>query len=90
MEAIERAGLRPVVVKDDGEAAKIWAAGLRAGPPPMPNLGVIMGENSNFAELTGNLGRNLLEGRVGIFTAVFEVAAGDGNEGDTRDARKHL
>ena len=48
-------------------------AELRAsGPPPSPNLGVVMGPD--FPELSTNLGRNLSEGRIGILTAVFEAA----------------
>jgi sarcosine/dimethylglycine N-methyltransferase len=27
----------------------------------------------DFAQLTGNLGRNLMEGRLGILTPVFEA-----------------
>jgi len=29
----------------------------------------------DFAELAANLGRNLMEGRLGILTAVFEAAS---------------
>jgi sarcosine/dimethylglycine N-methyltransferase len=73
-EAIEAAGFRNVVWQDDTEAAKEWAMRLRAaGPLPSPNLGVVMG--SGFAELSTNLGRNLLQGRIGILTAVFETSA---------------
>ncbi|WP_316206834.1 MULTISPECIES: class I SAM-dependent methyltransferase [unclassified Bradyrhizobium] len=72
-EAIESAGFRTLVWRDDTEAAKAWIARLRAsGPPPSPNLGVVMGPD--FAELSANLGRNLLEGRIVILTAVFEAA----------------
>ncbi|OAF09900.1 SAM-dependent methyltransferase [Bradyrhizobium centrolobii] len=72
-EAIEAAGFRMLVWQDDTEAAKAWIAQLRAsGPPPSPNLGVVMGPQ--FAQLSANLGRNLLEGRLGILTAVFEAA----------------
>ena len=42
-------------------------------PPPSPNLGVVMG--ADFAQLLANLGRNLMEGRLGILTAVFETAS---------------
>jgi hypothetical protein len=28
----------------------------------------------DFAELSANLGRNIMEGRIGILTAVFESA----------------
>jgi len=74
LETIEAAGFRRLAVRDDSEAAKSWFAALRAsGPPPMPNLGLVMGPD--FAELTGNLGRSLMEGRVGILSAVFEAAA---------------
>jgi len=72
-EAIEPAGFRMLVWQDDSEAAKAWIAQLRAsGPPPSPNLGVVMGPD--FAQLAANLGRNLMEGRLGILTAVFEAA----------------
>ena len=72
-EAIEAAGFRVLAWQDDTEAAKAWIAQLRAsGPPPSPNLGVVMGPD--FAQLAANLGRNLMEGRLGILTAVFEVA----------------
>jgi sarcosine/dimethylglycine N-methyltransferase len=73
-DAIEPAGFRTLAWQDDTEAAKAWFAQLRAsGPPPSPNLGVVMGPD--FAQLAANLGRNLMEGRVGILTAVFEAAS---------------
>jgi sarcosine/dimethylglycine N-methyltransferase len=73
-EAIEPAGFRMLAWQDDTEAAKAWIAMLRAsGPPPTPNLGVVMGPD--FAQLSANLGRNLMEGRLGILTAVFEAAS---------------
>ena len=72
--AIEAAGFRTLAWQDDTEAAKAWFTQLRAsGPPPSPNLGVVMGPD--FAGLAANLGRNLLEGRLGILTAVFETAS---------------
>jgi len=37
----------------------------------MPNLGVVMGPD--FPQLAGNLGRSLMEGRVGVLTAVFQA-----------------
>jgi sarcosine/dimethylglycine N-methyltransferase len=73
-EAIESAGFRTLIWQDDTEAAKEWVLRLRAaGPPPSPNLGVVMGPD--FAELSANLGRNLMQGRIGILTAVFETSA---------------
>jgi len=72
-EAIESAGFRTRVWQDDTEAAKAWAAQLSAsGPLPSPNLGVVMGPD--FALFTANLGRNLMDGRLGILTAVFDAA----------------
>ncbi|MBZ9883406.1 methyltransferase domain-containing protein [Mesorhizobium sp. CA10] len=71
-EAIEAAGFGTLVRRDDTAAAKAWFAELRAsGPPPSLNLGVIMGQG--FADFATNLGRNLMEGRLGILTAVFEA-----------------
>lgn len=72
-EAIEQSGFRTLTWQDDSEAAKAWFAQLRAsGPPGPPNMGVVIGPD--FAELSANLGRNILEGRIGILTAVFESA----------------
>jgi sarcosine/dimethylglycine N-methyltransferase len=72
VEAVEQAGFRTLIRQDDTEAAKAWINQLRtSGPPPSPNLGVVMGPD--FAQLAANLGRNLLEGRAGILTAVFEA-----------------
>jgi SAM-dependent methyltransferase len=72
-EAIEAAGFRTIVWRDDSEAAKAWAAQLRAsGPPPSLSLGVVMGPD--FVQLAANLGRNLMEGRLGVLTAVFDTA----------------
>jgi hypothetical protein len=71
---IEAAGFRTLAWQDDTEAAKAWIAQLRAlGGPPSPNLGVVMGPD--FAQLSANLGRNLMEGRLGILTAVFKAAS---------------
>ena len=73
-EAIEPAGFRALAWRDDTEVAKAWIAQLRAsGNPPSPNLGVVMGPD--FAELAANLGRNLMEGRLGILAAVFEAVS---------------
>ena len=75
-EAVEPAGFRALVWQDDSETAKAWFVQVRAsGPPPSPNLGVVMGPD--FAQLAANLGRNLMEDRLGILTAVFEAASID-------------
>jgi sarcosine/dimethylglycine N-methyltransferase len=75
-DAIESAGFRTLAWQDDSAAARAWVAQLRAsGPPPSPNLGVVMGPD--FAQLSASLGRNLMEGRLGILSAVFEAASID-------------
>jgi SAM-dependent methyltransferase len=72
-EAIESTGFRTLKWQDNTQAARAWIAQSRAsGPPPSPNLGVVMGPG--FAELSANLGRNLMEGRLGTLTAVFDAA----------------
>ena len=56
------------------QGRKAWLAQMReSGPPPPPNLGVVMGPD--FEQLVANLGRNLMEGRLGIQTAVFEATS---------------
>jgi sarcosine/dimethylglycine N-methyltransferase len=72
-EAVEAAGFRTLVWQDDSAAAKAWIGQVRGSPPPSPNLGVVMGPD--FAQLAANLGRNILEDRVGILCAVFEASA---------------
>jgi ubiquinone/menaquinone biosynthesis C-methylase UbiE len=70
--AIEPAGFHKAAWQDDTEAAKAWVAQLRAsGPPPSPNLGVVVGPD--FGQVAANLGRNIMEGRVGVLSAVFEA-----------------
>jgi SAM-dependent methyltransferase len=69
-QAIEADVFQVLASRDDTEAAKAWIAQQRAaGTPPSPNLGVVMGPD--FAPLAANLARNLMEGRLGILTAVF-------------------
>ena len=71
-EVVEQAGFRTLAWQDDTEAAKAWIIQLRpSGPLPSPNLSVLMGPD--FAPFFTNLGRNLMEGRLGILTAVFEA-----------------
>src|SRR5215469_10470832 len=73
-EAIETAGFRMLTWRDDTEAAKAWIAELRAsGPRSSPNLNVVMGPD--FPQLSANLGRNLMEGRLGILTATFDAVS---------------
>lgn len=69
--AIEPAGFRPLVWRDDTELAKEWFARLRETAIPPLNLGLVMGPD--FAQLVANLARSLNEGRLAILTAVFET-----------------
>lgn len=72
--AIDAAGFRALVWQDDTESAKAWVTErLSSGPPPAPNLGIVMGPE--FAQLAANLGRNYMEGRLGTVTGVFEAAS---------------
>jgi len=72
--AIEGPGFRTLIWQDDTEAARTWAAQLRSsGPPPAPNLGTVMGPE--FAQLAANLGRSIMEGKLGVVTGVFEGAS---------------
>jgi ubiquinone/menaquinone biosynthesis C-methylase UbiE len=71
--AVEKAGFRVLAWRDDTEAGKAWLAELRsAGPPPPPNLGAVMGPD--ILQAIQNLGRSLIEGRLGVLSAVFEAA----------------
>jgi sarcosine/dimethylglycine N-methyltransferase len=55
----------------DTEAAKSFAELRASGPPPSPNLGVAM--RPDFAQLSANLARRLMEGWRGSPTKVFEA-----------------
>jgi sarcosine/dimethylglycine N-methyltransferase len=69
---IETAGFRTLAWRDDTETATQWFAQQRAsGPPASPNLGTVMGPD--FPQLVANLGRSLLEGRLGVISAVFDI-----------------
>lgn len=71
--AIEAAGFRILHWQDDTDAALAWFAQTRAaGPPPSPNLGLVIGPD--FPQIVGNLGRNLVEGRVRIISGVAVAA----------------
>lgn len=72
-QAIEHAGFVALSIQDDTDIAKAWLTQLRSsGPPPSPNLGVVMGPDT--PQLITNLGKNLLQDRLGVLTAVFEAS----------------
>jgi sarcosine/dimethylglycine N-methyltransferase len=68
-EALTAAGFDIELWRDDSQAAAQWFAGLQAGGPPAgPSLALVLGPE--FAGMTGNLARNLREGRLGVLTAI--------------------
>ena len=70
-EALGAAGFARVAWREDSALARDWLAALgAAGPPAGPSLAVVMGED--FRTMTGNLGRNIIEGRLGIVSAIME------------------
>ena len=68
--AVQEAGFKAVLWRDDTQAALDWFTEAMAGSPSSRlNLGVVMG--SDFREMTGNLARNLRENRLGLLSAVL-------------------
>jgi sarcosine/dimethylglycine N-methyltransferase len=71
-DAVQAAGFHTLVWHDDTDTARAWfAQAFAAGPPPAPNLGIVMGPE--FPSLTGNLARSLTEDRVRVLAAVFDT-----------------
>lgn len=68
--AIAAAGFEIELDRDDTGTVMEWFAQVMAmgGPPPGPNLSLVIGED--FPRITGNLARNLGEGRAGIRTII--------------------
>jgi ubiquinone/menaquinone biosynthesis C-methylase UbiE len=67
---VEDAGFRLLEMRDDSIKAQEWAGNLQKNPPP-PSLAIGLLSGAGFGEVTTNLGRSLLEGKVGVLTAVF-------------------
>lgn len=68
-EALKAAGFAETVWRDDTQTALDWFNATAAKPPPAGlNLGVVMG--AEFPAITGNLGRNVRKGRLGVLSAV--------------------
>ena len=70
--ALERAGFRAVLWRDDTQTADDWFKATLAGPPPSGpglNLGVVLGPE--FQAMTANLARNIREHRLGVLAAVL-------------------
>ncbi|MGH9325292.1 MAG: class I SAM-dependent methyltransferase [Terriglobia bacterium] len=68
--AIEQAGFKAVLWRDDTQAALDWFKAVMSAPRQSgPNLGLVMGPD--FPAMTGNLARNLRENRLGVLSAVL-------------------
>jgi SAM-dependent methyltransferase len=73
--ALEQAGFKTVLWRDDTQTALDWFKAAMAGAPPsglnpgVLNLGVVMGPD--FPAMTSNLARNLRENRLGVLSAVL-------------------
>ncbi len=68
--ALEQAGFKAALWRDDTQTALDWFKTAMAGSPPSgPNLGVVMGPD--FLAKTGNLARNIRENRLGVLSTVL-------------------
>ena len=68
--ALEQAGFKAVLWRDDTQIALDWFKTAMAGPPPSgPNLGIVMGPD--FPTIAANLARNIREKRLGVLSAVL-------------------
>jgi len=68
--AIEEAGYKVVLWRDDTEVALDWfKTVMGAQRQGGPNLGLVMGPD--FPVMTGNLARNLRENRLGVLSAIL-------------------
>jgi SAM-dependent methyltransferase len=68
--ALEQAGFKVALWRDDTQTALDWfKAAMASSPPSGLSLGVVMGPD--FAAATGNLARNLRENRLGVLSTVL-------------------
>jgi hypothetical protein len=68
--AIEQAGFKAVLLRDDTETALDWFKAAMGAPLQSgPNLGVVMGPE--FPTMIGNLANNIRESRLGVLSAVL-------------------
>lgn len=68
--ALEQAGFKAILWRDDTQLATDWFQATLAGPPPSgPNLGLVIGPD--FRVVMANLARNLGENRLGVLSAVL-------------------
>jgi ubiquinone/menaquinone biosynthesis C-methylase UbiE len=67
--ALEQAGFKAVLWRDDTQSTLDWFRAAMASSPNGPSLGAVMG--SDFPAIIGNLARNLRENRLGVLSAVL-------------------
>ncbi len=68
--ALEQAGFKAVLWRDDTATALDWFKAAMSAPPQSgPNLGVVMGPE--FPTMIGNLASNIRENRLGVLSAVL-------------------
>ena len=68
--ALEQAGFKAILWRDDTQVAIEWFKALTAASPPSgPNLGLVIGPD--FPTVIGNLTRSLQENRLGVLSAVL-------------------
>jgi SAM-dependent methyltransferase len=69
--ALEQAGFKEVLWRDDTQTALDWFKAMAGSPPSGLNLGVVMGPDSDFPTIIGNLARNIRENRLGVLSTVL-------------------
>ena len=67
--ALEQAGFKAVLWRDDTETALDWFKGMAGSQPQALNLGVVMGPD--FPAIASNLARNIRENRLGVLSTVL-------------------
>ena len=68
--ALEQAGFKALLWRDDTQTALEWFKRSTGAPPQSAlNLGLVMGPD--FPAITGNLARNIRENRLGVLSAVL-------------------
>ena len=68
---LESSGFTVRVWRDVSAEARQWFAALRPPTQP-PKLGLHLLLGPDFRTMSGNFGRNVIEGRVGLLMAVCE------------------
>jgi len=68
--ALEQAGFKAILWRDDTQTALDWfKAAMASAPPSGLSLGAVMGPD--FATAIGNLARNIRENRLGVLSAIL-------------------